>query len=177
MIKIIIGVIIAAVVVIVGFMIIDPSVDTTTTTTSLVESTNTYSIGIEGEVENEGTYTLAEGSTIGDLIDKAGGVTSEADSRAYYETAEVESGMTYYIATLYNSTDVCNDEEIEKVNVNEDDSETLMTVNGISASVASSIVSYRTTNGEFTTLEGLLDVYGIGNATYKKIRDYVILHE
>ena len=52
-----------------------------------------------------------------------------------------------------------------------------MTINGISASVASSIVSYRQNDGFFETLEELLNVYGIGNATYRKVRDYVILHE
>ena len=51
-----------------------------------------------------------------------------------------------------------------------------MTVNGITTSIASSIVSYRTENGIFDTLEELMDVYGIGNATYHKIRGYVILH-
>ena len=32
-------------------------------------------------------------------------------------------------------------------------------------------------DGFFKTLEELLNVYGIGNATYRKVRDYVILHE
>ena len=52
-----------------------------------------------------------------------------------------------------------------------------MSVSGVTTSIASSIVSYRTENGMFNTIEQLMDVYGIGNATYHKIRNYVILHE
>ncbi len=65
---------------------------------------------------------------------------------------------------------------MDKVNVNSDDATTLATVSGITTTIANSIVSYRSENGEFSTLEQLLEVYGIGNATYRKIRGYVILH-
>ena len=63
------------------------------------------------------------------------------------------------------------------MNINQDDAQTLMSVNGITTSIASSIVSYRSENGIFNTVEDLLNVYGIGNATYHKIRNYVILHQ
>jgi len=52
-----------------------------------------------------------------------------------------------------------------------------MTVNGITTSIATSIVSYRSENGIYNTIEDLLNVYGIGNATYHKVRNYVVLHK
>ena len=61
-------------------------------------------------------------------------------------------------------------------NINEDNADQLMAISGITSSIANSIVSYRTSNGAFKTIEQLTDVYGIGNATYRKIRNYVILH-
>ena len=111
-----------------------------------------------------------------DSINAAAGVNSNADALAYFPEATLKSGTTYYIAGKYDDTDVCSKNEISKVNVNEDDATTLMTVNGITTSIASSIVSYRTENGIFDTLEELMEVYGIGNATYHKIRNYVVLH-
>ena len=179
MVKIIIGVIIAAVIVIAGFMVLQPNLtgSESSAPTTLSESPNTLKVSIEGEVENEGAFTLEEGSTMLDLINAAGGTTSNADARAYYEEVIVQKGMTYYIPGVFNEKDVCNNEEITKVNINTDDAETLMSINGISASVASSIVSYRQNDTYFQTLEDLLNVYGIGNATYRKVRDYVILHE
>ena len=133
-------------------------------------------ITIEGEVSRPGTYALDLGSTMGDLIEKAGGVSDNADPLAYFLDAEISEGMTYYIAPKYDVNDICATEPIEKVNVNADSATELQTCEGISSSVASSIVSYRASGNRIDTLEELLDVYGIGNATYNKIRNYVVLH-
>ncbi len=179
MIKILIGVVIATVVVISGFILLDPSNKTTLSETTDVTETakNTFSVTVQGAVYKEGTYTMKENATMSDLIDAAGGTTSAADYRAFYEDAVLVSGMTYYIASLYDASDLCNTSELEKVNINSDDAATLGTVNGISASIASSIVSYRGSTGLFSTIEQLQEVYGIGSQTYKRIRNYVILHE
>lgn len=177
--KVIIGVVIAAAVVIIGFMIIDPKVNNTKTTndSEIVQNEKGYSYTIEGEVQKPGTYVLSsETVTMADLINAGGGTTSNADSLAYYEDATLKNGSTYYIASKFDNTDVCNNSEIAKVNINVDDADKLMTINGITSSIASSIVSYRTSNGSFKTLEQLTEVYGIGNATYRKIRNFVILH-
>ena len=177
MIKIIIGVIVAAILTLAGLFFIAPSGGTTSGGIAEINDPNTLKVAISGEVENEGTFTVETNTTLKDLIEKAGGVTSNADQRTYYEEIVVESGHNYYISGIYNPNDICNNQVIEKVNINLDDADTLMSINGISPSVASSIVSYRQTDGQFTSLEDLLNVYGIGNATYKRIRDYVYLHE
>ena len=178
MFKILIGVVIAAFVVIIGFLIIDPDLNQTTTTpiTEVSDSANGSKYTIEGEVNKAGTYVLSDSATMADLIAAAGGVNSNADSLAYFESATLKSGSTYYIAGKYDTTDICSKSEVNKVNINEDDATTLMSVNGITTSIASSIVSYRTENGIFNTIEQVMEVYGIGNATYHKIRNYVILH-
>lgn len=177
MVKIFIGVIIAAFVVIVGFMLIDPTVNTAHIDETVEVSTTTSRYTIEGEVYKTGSYTLSDAISMADLINAAGGLTNNADERAFFENAVLEVGETYYIASRYDVSDICNNTEITKVNINADDADTLMTINGITTSIASSIVSYRIENGQFNTIEDLMDVYGIGNATYRKIRSYVILHE
>ena len=180
MIKILIGVVVAAFVVIVGFLLIDPDlnqVNDNGTVTEVVDQTQSGSkYTIEGEVNKAGTYVLSESITMADLIAAAGGTNSNADDLAYFESASLKSGTTYYIPGKYDTTDICSKNEVSKVNINEDDATTLMSVNGITTSIASSIVSYRTENGIFNTIEQLMEVYGIGNATYHKIRNYVILH-
>ena len=179
MFKIMIGVIVVTAIVIVGFMVIDPKVNATNVNvvTEIVDSAlSGYKYTIEGEVNKPGSYSLNDTVTIGDLIAAAGGVTSNADDLAFYEDSVIKNGSTYYIASKYNANDICNTEEITKVNINADDADTLMTINGITSSIASSIVSYRTGNGYFKTIEQLMEVYGVGNATYRKIRNFVILH-
>ena len=176
--KIIIGVVIAAAVMIIGFMIIDPNVHTNQNnqTTYVTGNTDASAYTIEGEVNKPGTYMLSENITMADLIRAGGGTTSNADDLAFFEDVTLKSGNTYYIASKFDNTDICNNQEIAKVNINADDADKLTSVNGITSSIASSIVSYRSSNGVFKTIEQLMEVYGIGNATYRKIRNYVVLH-
>lgn len=175
MIKILIGVVLVTIAVIATFLVLDPNIGIQSAG-NVTEVANTFSVVVEGEVYKTGTYTLNEGALMSDLIEAAGGTTNNADERAYYETAVLTSGMTYYIASKYDATDLCNASEIDKVNVNSDDATTLASISGITSTIANSIVTYRSENGLFSTLEDLLQVYGIGNATYRKIRNYVVLH-
>ena len=176
--KILIGVVVVAFIVIIGFLVIDPDLNQVNNNSAITEviDTSGSKYTIEGEVNKAGTYVLSDSATMADLIAAAGGVNSNADSLAYFESATLKSGSTYYIAGKYDTTDICSKSEVNKVNINEDDATTLMSVNGITTSIASSIVSYRTENGIFNTIEQVMEVYGIGNATYHKIRNYVILH-
>ncbi len=179
MIKLIIGAIVVAFVVIVGFLVIDPEVQTTPDNIAEVadDSTTSGKYSIEGEINKAGTYSFNDTPTMGQLISAAGGITANADERTYYTTYELTAGKTYYIASFYETSDLCGSNDIEKANINKDDAERLSEINGISKTIATSIVSYRTEKGDFKCLEDLLSVYGIGNATYRKIRNYVILHE
>ena len=178
MVKVLIGVVVITVAVIATFLFLDPNSGIVNNNATVTEvATNTFMVTVEGEVYKPGSYTLEEGKTIADLLQAAGGITNSADERAYYETAELVNGSTYYIASLYDSNDICNSEKIAKANINSDDAETLAKVNGVTSTIANSIVTYRSENGLFSTLEQLQEVYGIGPATYKKVRGYVILHE
>lgn len=174
MFKLIVGVVVAVFAVIGGFMILDPKISGNSLATTEVANSATYTI--EGEVSKVGTYTIKDVVTMADLIEAAGGTTSNADELAYFEDAVLTSGNTYYIAPKYDNSDICSLSPMEKVNINSDTAEDMMKVNGITSSIASSIVSYRMETGTFSTLEDLLKVYGIGNATYRKIRAYVTLH-
>ena len=176
--KVIIGVVIAAAVLIIGFMMIDPKVNNQSTaqTAQTTNSSSGSTYTIEGEVNKPGTYVLSDTITMADLIQAGGGTTNNADYLAFFEESTLVAGNTYYIASKYDVTDVCNNKEIVKVNINVDDADTLTSINGITSSIASSIVSYRASNGVFKTIEQLTEVYGIGNATYRKIRNFVTLH-
>ena len=179
MFKIIIAIIAVTVVVLVGFMIIDPNVGTTNFDTTLVSEDNvsSFPVTLEGEVSKPGTYSLQEGVTMSEAITAAGGLTSNADTLAFFENVVLEKGKTYFIASQYDNSDVCNTNPIQKVNINQDDASILSGISAISTTIANSIVEHRQNNGIFETIEELLEVYGIGNATYSKIRNFVTLHE
>lgn len=157
------------------FTKIDPRV--ANDVTSLVSSGDDafITVSVSGAVTHPATYVLAKDATIDDLLTKAGGATTKADARAYITTTELIGGQSYYIAPLFDENDVCNEAELEKVNINHDLKDKLMTVNGIGSTVASAIISYRQTQGSFDYLEEVLNVSGIGNATFEKIKNYIIL--
>lgn len=179
MIKVFAAVLVTAVVMIVVFQFIDPNVSSPVVNgveTSLVaNNANSISVSISGEVTRSGTYILELNTTLGDLISLASGVTSNADDKAYDTSYLLEDGTSFYIAPKYNNSDVCSMDPIVKVNINEDDEETLQTVSGIGSTVAKAIVSYRTSTGKFGRIEDIKKVNGIGNATFEKVKNYIRL--
>ncbi|MCQ2792259.1 MAG: helix-hairpin-helix domain-containing protein [Bacilli bacterium] len=134
----------------------------------------TLTVSIEGQVNKEGTYYINSGSTLSDLIDAAGGVTGNADSRAYNLDYELKNNLNFYIAPIYDTSETCAQVEITKYNVNSASSEELQKINGITSYIASGIVAYR--NGTpFRRIEDLINVDRIGASTLSKIRNYVTL--
>lgn len=173
-IKIILGALITTFIGILTFKLIDSAPFTPNNTVDDVTLKNT--IGISGYVVSPGNYLLEADSTMGDLIEKAGGVNDKADTRAFLPDAIVEKSVQYYIPPRYNPTDICATEEIQKVNINSfTDAEELNFIEGIGNTISQSIISYRNENGLFQTLEDIMKVNGIGNATYTKLRNYIIL--
>ena len=109
MIKILIGVVVATIAVIGVFLVLDPRVGITSTGTTDVTETakNTFTVSVEGAVYKPGSYTMEENATMDDLINAAGGTTSAVDERAYYSEALLVNGMSYFIASRYDTTDLC----------------------------------------------------------------------
>lgn len=59
------------------------------------------------------------------------------------------------------------------VNINTADLVTLETLNGIGASKGQAIIDYRTQHGSFAAIEDIMNVSGIGTATYNNIKDFI----
>ena len=59
------------------------------------------------------------------------------------------------------------------IDINTASSEELISLDGIGSSLASRIIEYRTENGSFKNINELCNVSGIGELTFKKIKDYI----
>lgn len=173
MFKVMIGVLIFTIVTIFIFINIDPNVAQSSFT--LTSQIDVFSASVSGEVLYPGTYLLEKNKVLDDLIVKAGGLTTNADENAYRLNVPLIHTMSYYIAPLHNPNDVCGDELLLKVGINSGTKEELMTLNSIGASIAQSIIDYRNTNGPFTYLENIMNVSGIGNSTFSKIKNNITL--
>lgn len=75
-------------------------------------------------------------------------------------------------AASVNSMEVSG---IEKININKADTEQLSLIKGIGTKKAQAIIDYRVANGEFTTLDELISVKGIGSSTLEKITPYLTI--
>ena len=64
-------------------------------------------------------------------------------------------------------------EKSNKININTATQTELETVPGIGPSSALKIINYREEHGKFNTIEDIKNVSGIGDAKFKKIKDYI----
>ncbi|MBA7503010.1 ComE operon protein 1 [subsurface metagenome] len=115
---------------------------------------------IGGAVINPGIYSLREGETIQALLSDVG-LESNADLNhiAIYIPEEGE------------------EQSPQKVDINRAESWLLEALPGIGETRAQAIVDYRNENGEFKRIEDLLQVKGIGQGTFDKIKDYITVSD
>ena len=67
------------------------------------------------------------------------------------------------------------EEKDNLISINKATKEELMTLTGIGESKAEEIIKYREENGGFKKLEDIMNVSGIGEKAYSKIKDYIKL--
>ncbi|MBO4541139.1 MAG: helix-hairpin-helix domain-containing protein, partial [Bacilli bacterium] len=113
--------------------------------------------------------------TLGDAMDLAGGPTSNADPLAYNTSYTCENGMSFYIAPLYDNSNTCSTSPISKVNINTANKSELLNVPGFGDAVSSALIDYRTNVATFGRIEEIKNVSGIGEATFRKARDFITL--
>ncbi|ANX00756.1 helix-hairpin-helix domain-containing protein [Thermoclostridium stercorarium] len=75
--------------------------------------------------------------------------------------------------TVIENTEVSN--EPLYININTADLSTLMKLHGIGEVKARAIIEYRERNGPFKSIEEIKNVKGIGEATFQKIKDRIVV--
>ncbi len=134
-----------------------------------------------GEVQKPGVYEVKEGSRIVEILEMAGGFTDEACEN-YLNLAEpVYDGEKIYVpseeeiqsGSFAENESSINDGTNRKVNINTADEKTLQTLPGIGENKAEAIVSYRKKNGSFDKTEDIMNVSGIGESIFDRIKDLI----
>ena len=78
-----------------------------------------------------------------------------------------------YLLQQTGSADSAAEPEDGRINLNTASKEQLMTLSGIGESKAETIISYREKNGAFQTIEDLMNIPGIKNGVFEKIKDNI----
>lgn len=146
-------------------------------------------VHITGAVKTPGIVKLTEGARIEDAIDKAGGLTEDADISDVNLAYVLEDGIKIKIPTIseekneeiiINSSgegivekEISNNSENKIININKANETDLQTLPGIGASLAGRIVEYRDSNGKFNEIEDIKNVSGIGDSKYENIKNLI----
>ena len=136
-------------------------------------------VDVKGAVKSPGIYDLPVGSRINDAVQKAGGLTDNADSKSINLAQRISDEALVYIPTKEEATsqeaqsNASNTKENKKVNLNKASLEELKQVKGLGAKRAQDIIDHRESNGNFKSVDDLKKVSGIGAKTIEKLKEYV----
>lgn len=148
----------------------------------ITEVPETVFVDVCGAVTNPGVYELEADSRVFQAIEAAGGFLESAACEFVNRAESLKDGQQVYIPTR----DEAERKEIPvmqqdgqqqdaKVNLNTAGKEELMTLTGIGESKAEAIIGYREDNGGFAVKEDILNVQGIKEGTYEKIKEDIVV--
>lgn len=131
-------------------------------------------------MKNPGVYTFAEEPHFIDVVEKAGGFTKKADKLSVNLAEVVKDGTQLTIEKKrkrkaaqeeQSSHGMSSADEAGKINLNTASAEQLMKLSGIGESKAAQIISYREKNGAFKKIEDIMNITGIKEGVFGKIKD------
>ncbi len=138
-------------------------------------------VDVKGAVKSPGIYDLPVGSRVNDAVQKAGGLTEQADSKSLNLAQKVSDEALVYVPTKgeeaasqqAGSGVPSSTSKDKKVNLNKASLEELKQVKGLGGKRAQDIIDHREANGKFKSVDELKNVSGIGAKTIEKLKDYV----
>lgn len=128
---------------------------------------NLFYVEIQGEVNMPGKYQVIENTTLQELIDYAQGFTNQADLSTINLNEVLQPNYKYIIPANNDDNPIKLQYNLNEVNYN-----ILITIPGITETRAINILTYRENNQKFNSVEELLNVKGIGEVTFNKVKDY-----
>jgi competence protein ComEA len=143
-------------------------------------------VDVVGKVNTPGIVTLPKGWRVFEAIKAAGGLKGRVDTTSLNMARELNDGEQVLVGVApvaaagpvvgESAPGAGGDAPIGvKVNLNTATVEQLDTLPGVGPVTAQAILSWRETNGRFGTVDDLLDVKGIGEATLAELRDLVVV--
>ena len=154
-----------------------------------------WMVHICGAVNRPGVYTFPEGSRVCDAVEAAGGLSEDAAESLLNQAALLSDGLQIVVPTLEEaeglsrqtassgifSSDIsgagsaAGGEEAGNglVNINTATLEELMTLPGIGQTRAEAIVAYRDEQGGFQSIEDIMNVSGIKEGSFAKLKDRI----
>lgn len=157
-------------------------------------------VDVCGAVANPGVFQLVAGSRVFQAIEAAGGYLPEAALTCVNRAGVLTDGQQLYILTQEEmerqgldpaEMSGASDGQMNgsagtgqntgmtaqdnRININTADEAQLTTLTGIGATRAQAIIAYREENGPFAAIEDIMNVQGIKEGTFAKIKDEIVV--
>ena len=160
-------------------------------------------VDVCGAVANPGVFQLAAGSRVFQAIEAAGGYLPKAVQNCVNRAGVLTDGQQLYILTQeemeqqgldpaemagasdgqmngsagtgQNTGIAAQAQQDNRININTADETQLTTLTGIGATRAQAIIAYRQENGPFAAIEDIMNVQGIKEGTFAKIKDEIVV--
>lgn len=150
-------------------------------------------VHICGAVVSPGVYEIPQGSRVYEAVMAAGGYRDDADEDYVNQALVLNDSDKLVIPTLADTeamvipstgkekefgigSGVPGSELSGKVNINTAGVEELCTLSGIGEARAKVIISYRDSNGPFGSIEDIMNVSGIKQASFDRIKDDICVN-
>ncbi len=145
------------------------------------KSTENIFVYVCGAVQKPGVYELLSGQRICDAIAAAGGLSEQAAGDSLNQAEVLSDGQMLRVltteeaaaATVQPGQETAESSRDGRVDINTADASALMSLPGIGQSKADAIIAYRNEHGAFKAPEELMNISGIKEGVYQKIKDSI----
>jgi len=156
---------------------------TSSSTTSITQAPTIY-VQVSGAVRRPGVYQVASDARVFQAVGQAGGFSEDADEQAIALAAKLSDGCRVYVPRFgeplgetvrspETQTAGAGGATTGTVSLNSGTLEQLDALPGVGPAIAQQIITYRETQGPFTSIDQLTDVPGIGSAKLEQLRPLV----
>ncbi len=140
-----------------------------------------------GAVHSPGVYKLKSDARVFEAVEMAGGMTDDAAGEYINQAELITDGGRIYVPTVEESqkygtgvegsgiTDSADGNLQGKININTAGKEELMELTGIGEAKAQSILDYRQEHGRFKSTEELMQIEGIKEGVFNKIKNNITI--
>lgn len=155
------------------------------TAENLIDS-RPFVVFVCGEVCKPGVYSLDAGSRMMDAVEAAGGYTKDAyenylnlaglieDEQKIYVPSKEEVEVSLSTGEIIEPSISMGEADLSgKIELNSATKEELMTLTGVGESKANKIIEYRETSGPFKKPEEIMQIPGIKEGMFSKIKDSI----
>jgi len=140
-----------------------------------VSSSPRLVVHIVGAVKRAGVYKIAHGDRLIDVLDLAGGATTQADLSKVNLAEKVKDGQKITVPVKQTAVIQTSRATSGKVSLNTASKSGLCKVPGIGPSTAQRIIDFRSKNGPFSKIEDIMKVKSIGKGKFSKIKESITI--